>query len=668
MRRTLPTLAHKSNNRRNTAIRRALLACLCLLFAADVALADEMLGASLQTKILPDRQTLDDVRRVARPRILPVPEPTDPAAWTQFADSTRKKVLDEVVFRGKAAQEWRTAATRVEFVETIPGGTGYRIDKYRIEVLPGLWIPALLYLPDAVAVRTDSAKKYPVFLQVNGHDPTGKAADYKQARCIHLARNQVVSLNLEWFGMGQLATPGFGHGKLNQLDLCGSSGLAPFYLAMSRGLDFLLSQDYADSSRVGVAGLSGGGWQTILLSSLDTRVTLCNPVAGYSSFLTRMDHFSDLGDSEQTPVDLGVTADYAQLTALLAPRAALLTYNDKDNCCFASGHALPPLMQAATPVYQLLGAGQKLRMHVNSDPGTHNFLIDNRQALYRMIRDQWFEGKDTDFAVTEQSVEADIKSKEALNIPLPDDNLDFVKLALSVSATLPASPPIPESEPARADWEAAQKTALQQIIRLQNWKADGQQHSMSLIEGAEMRHWKLRMGEDWTVPVIEVFHGKPEKSMLVISDGGRSSVTAVVSQLVKDNYRVYVVDVFGFGECQIPERGYLWNLMISTAGQRPLGVQVGQILSTSAWIRESHPSEPLSLMTSGPRTSVIGVISSVLIPAPFAELRQEARLESLKLLLNEQSSFEQSPELYCFGLLEAFDITDLQKLVRVPNK
>ena len=101
--------------------------------------------------------------------------------------------------------------------------------------------------------------------------------------------------------------------------------------------------------RVGVAGLSGGGWQTILISSLDTRVTLCNPVAGYSAFRTRIDNSSDLGDSEQTPVDLGITADYAQLTALLAPRAALLTYNQKDNCCFASGHALDPLVEAAAP-------------------------------------------------------------------------------------------------------------------------------------------------------------------------------------------------------------------------------------------------------------------------------------------------------------------------------
>ena len=43
--------------------------------------------------------------------------------------------------------------------------------------------------------------------------------------------------------MGQLRSPGNRHSAMNQLDLCGSSGLAPFYLSMSRGLDILLAHN-----------------------------------------------------------------------------------------------------------------------------------------------------------------------------------------------------------------------------------------------------------------------------------------------------------------------------------------------------------------------------------------------------------------------------------------
>src|SRR5262249_54426755 len=145
---------------------------------------------------------------------------------------------------------------------------------------------------------------------VMGHDPGGKDVAYQQIRCINLAKRGMIVLNVEWFNFGQLKGQNYHHGRMNQLDLCGTSGLAPFYLSMKRGLDVLLAHKNADPKRVAVSGLSGGGWQTIIISSLDTRVTLANPVAGYSSFLTRIKHFKDLGDSEQTPCDLGTVADY----------------------------------------------------------------------------------------------------------------------------------------------------------------------------------------------------------------------------------------------------------------------------------------------------------------------------------------------------------------------
>src|SRR5262249_33738818 len=229
-------------------------------------------------------------------------------------------------------------------------------------------------------------------LNVNGHDGNGKAAPYKQIRCINLAKRGILALNVEWLGMGQLRGTDYGHGRMNQIDLCGTSGLAPFYLNLKPGLDVLLSLENADPQRVAVTGLSGGGWQTIILSSLDTRVTLSNPVAGYSSFLTRIRHLKDLGDSEQTPCDLATVADYTHLTAMLAPRPLLLTYNAKDECCFEAGYALPPLRDAALPLFKLHGKENALRSHINEDPGTHNYEKDNRQAFYRMIGDHFYPG------------------------------------------------------------------------------------------------------------------------------------------------------------------------------------------------------------------------------------------------------------------------------------
>ena len=130
-----------------------------------------------------------------------------------------------------------------------------------------------------------------------------------------------------------------------------------------------------------------------MISSLDPRVKLTNPVAGYSSFVTRAQFPEpDLGDSEQTPSDLaggrrlhahdgvdGATAHPAHLQRkgqLLFPRGL------RGRPAGARGHA---------GVRPLRHAGDKLRYHLNFDDG-HNYGEDNREALYRMIGDFFYPG------------------------------------------------------------------------------------------------------------------------------------------------------------------------------------------------------------------------------------------------------------------------------------
>lgn len=632
---------------------------MCVSYVSSVSSTEPADGITeaLLVPILAPQQTLDETRRFSAARIPEVPKFNSAEEWQQYADATRKAALERVIFRG-AAEEWRKAWTKVERLEVIEGGAGYRIQKLRLEVLPELWIPALLYLPDNVD------KKTPVFLNVNGHDAVGKAAEYKQARCIHMARNGIIALNLEWFGMGQLRTPGFVHGRMNQLDLCGATGIAPFYLAMSRSLDFLLSLESVDSTRVGVAGLSGGGWQTIFISSLDTRVTLCNPVAGYSSFRTRIDNFSDLGDSEQTPVDLGITSDYAQLTALLAPRVALLTFNEKDNCCFASGHALEPLVQAASPAYALFNQQTRLRTHVNSDPGDHNFLLDNRKALYRMIRDHWYDGSEQAFTTEEVPVDKELKTAEQLQVAMPTMNQDFHTLAMKLSEPLPHTVTRPSEKSALEQWRKAEQEKLRAVVRPISGTIAAEKLSCSIEGAITVTQWKLQIGKDWTVPAVEFSTDNSTKWAVVLNDQGRKQSAEKTRELLQQGYRVLAVDPFYFGEASISERGYLWALMVSTVGERPLGVQAGQILSITEWIHHEFRPSSISLVTSGPRTGVIGLVARALNPEQIAAVEEYESLSSLKDVIHGNYVVEQAPELFCAGLLEVTDLPQLRELAR----
>jgi dienelactone hydrolase len=625
------------------------------------ARADEggFLKSALAREVLAPRQTLGELQDFLEARLPSLPKARTPGQWEKAARKLREDVLAKAVFRGEAAR-WRAAKGKVEWKETVAGGPGYRIRKLRYEGLPGLWIPALLYEPETLK------GKVPVGLAVNGHDRNGKAADYKQVRCINMARRGMVVLNPEWFGMGQLNAAGYSHGCMNQLDLCGTSGLAPFYLAMSRGLDLLLAHPHADPKRVCVSGLSGGGWQTIVISSLDERVTLANPVAGYSGFRVRLrDHFKDLGDSEQTPVDLATVADYTHLTALRAPRPTLLTYNAKDECCFEAGYALPPLLKAATPVFKLYGREKALRSHVNHVPGTHNYGRDNREAFYSMLGDFFFAGDKT-FNPKEIPSAKEVKPAKELTVDLPANNATFNTLARALAKSLPRTPPLPARRAGAAGWQDALRAKLRAVVRAPAYRAAGKAVGGKKEGDLTATFWKLELaGGDgkrvWTVPATELARGKPKGTVILLNDAGRRADPVTAARLLRRGYRVLAVDLFSFGEAR-PEKDWLFALLVSCVGERPLGVQAGQLNAVARWAEREFKDGPAAVTAVGPRLSLVALVAAGLEPRAVGGLELHGALGSLKEVVERNRSVEQMPEVFCFGLLEACDVRQLVAL------
>ncbi|NLF71576.1 MAG: acetylxylan esterase [Candidatus Anammoximicrobium sp.] len=622
---------------------------------ATAAAAQNPVADFLKHEITGNELPLAEVQRYVEARVPRMPSCATAAEWQAEADRLRRAVLEQVVYRGEAAS-WRDAEVRVEWRETIDGGPGYRIKKLRYEALPGLWIPALLYEPEGLSGRV------PGVLNVNGHTSLGKQYPPKQIRCIHQAKRGMLALNIEWVGMGQLATGGFSHARMNQLDLCGTAGLAPFYLCMKRGLDVLLSLEHTDPQRVAVTGLSGGGWQTILLSALDTRVTLANPVAGYSSFLTRARHFKDLGDSEQTPTDLATVADYTHLTAMLAPRPTLLTYNAKDNCCFESGYALQPLLDAAGPMFRLFDKPDALRSHVNEEPGTHNYELDNRQAFYRMLGDFFFPGN-ADFDVREIPSDSEVKTAEQLNVELPSPNADFHTLAMALSRSLPRGGDLPRAAVAASGWQTERLQRLRDVVRAKDYKPIATEAGRESRGDVTAVYWRLLMDADWTVPVVELAGRRAEKTAVLVADGGRQAVGTEATQLLSRGYRVLAVDPFYFGESKIRQSDWLFALLVAAVGDRPLGLQASQLAAVARWAAGRESGQPVELVAIGPRTGVSALVAAGLEKQAVGAVELRQSLGSLKEIIERNAAVAESPELFCFGLLECCDIKPLAALV-----
>lgn len=641
-------------------MRQTICVALALLGGLSPAFADlptsEQVKAVLSAPILEPGTPLKEVQAFCEARVPRVPTNVNLEQWETLVKEWRSKTLNEVIFRGQAA-EWRKLPTQVEWFETIEdAGPEYRIRKFRYQAVPGMFIPGLLYEPKQLS------GKVPVMLAVNGHDANGKAADYKQIRCINLAKRGMIVANLEWINMGQLRSDDFGHYRMNQLDLIGTSGIAPFYLAMTRGLDVLLQHEHADPQRVAVSGLSGGGWQTIFISGLDERVTLANPVAGYSSFVTRSQYQSDLGDSEQTPCDMATVVDYTHLTAMRAPRPMLLTYNEYDNCCFAAPHALQPLVEVTRPAYRLYKSEEALASHVNYVPGTHNFERDNREALYRMLRHHFYRGQQ--FEPREITCDSEVQTADRLKVDLPAENMGFGSLARQLAKQLPEVAPETPVETIREKLRAVVRSNRELVV------SDVKEIERVTVSDVTVRRLRLSLGLPsssgkpslWTVPAVVLSPPSPTHCVLLVSDTGRASHPEQVLTELQQGHSVVALDPFYFGESTIQPRDFLYALLTAAVGQRPVGIQADQVIAVARWAN-SESKLPVSVRAEGRRLGVGATIAAALAPEAIQGLHVEGGFGSLRQVLNEDLSVDKTPELFCFGLLETCDLPVIRRAI-----
>ncbi|MDQ3624787.1 MAG: hypothetical protein M3463_20280, partial [Verrucomicrobiota bacterium] len=381
-------------------------------------------------------------------------------------------------------------------------------------------------------------------------------------------------------------------------------------------------------------------------------------VAGYSSFRTRARHVSDLGDSEQTPNDLATVADYTHLTALLAGRAALLTYNVKDNCCFASGHALPPLQEAAEPIFALYGEANRLRTHVNHEPGTHNYEVDNRQALYGILGDEFFSG-DPGFQAQEIPSASEVKTAAQLEVALPGENLGFHELASAFGKDLPRDPRLGEKDPETA------RARLAQIVKFKTHAVVAQRAGTDARGDMQATFWKLRVGDHWTVPAVELVRGEPKSTVLLVADSGRKSAGAEADALLAARQRVLAIDPFYFGESRIAQRDFLYALLVAAVGDRPLGIQASQVAAAARWASEQFKDGPVTVQASGPRSSTFALVAAALERRAIGKLKLSNPLGSFREVIDKNWAANEKPELFCFGLLEAFDVPQLKQLAGV---
>jgi dienelactone hydrolase len=586
-----------------------------------------------------------------------LPAATTPENWARQADEIRKRVLANVVYHGWPG-EWVNAPPRFEDLGTVPSGKGYRLRKLRYEIVPGFESTALLYEPENLP------GKAPAVLNVMGHHgPSGKAEPFQQVLCINEALRGMIALNLEWIGQGELYDKENAHWFGGHLDLVGANAEGLFYLAMRRGIDFLWQNPNVDRSRIAVTGLSGGGWQTIVLSALDDRVNMSIPVAGYTTMEGRLALAprAEAGDIEQNATDLVWGQDYSTLTAIRAPRPTLEINNAEDDCCFRAPMVKPYIYDAVRPFFRLCGKDDALEFYQSTSISAHNYGLEDREAAYRFFA-KYFGTS----GIKEIDVGQNIKTYSDLAVGVAPGNLTIRGIATMLSAQV-SHPAIPSNPAGKSAWEETERGKLKEVVRYQpvtvqqTWMVANTHHND--VESASYR-FLLSNGLSATgVWLRDTSTPDGAPLTVVLNDEGTKNAAATVWDHMPEvagrmdrSEQVLVLDLLFTGDATPEGPLFLFPEMLAATGQRALGLEAAQLIAIGNWARQRLRAPSVRIESNGIRSQVETLVASALAPRLFSEAAAQGGMHSLRYLIDKPVDYQKYPDLFCLDLYKDFDL------------
>jgi dienelactone hydrolase len=587
-------------------------------------------------------------------RVPALPSPATAAQWTAEEKRMRHHILDDVAFHGWP-REWVESSPHFEQVGVIETQHGYRIRKLRYEIVPGFTSTALLYEPAKINGRA------PAVLNLIGHEPEGIDVEYEQKRSINFAKRGIVALDLGWMGFGELSQPENNHDYAADLDLVGSNAFGLFYLAMERGLDYLAMLPDVDSARLGVTGLSGGGWQTVMLGALDKRVAVSVEVAGIGSRESNLTRVEDTYEVEEDAPDLLQDETYPEFVAMRAPLPTLLIHNAADSCCFRASLVKPGIYDDIRPFFKLNGNTGNLAWHESFNPGVHNYQLDNRQQAYRFFTEHFH----LPVAQEELFSDDEIRTTQQLAIGVPTNNLTIVGLARQLASAVHREP-IPAGEAQRAAWIDSERKTLNSVVR---YSPVSTRHALRMDNSVGYNFQTLSYRFDYSnglsatgIWFKEEAAPEDQPITIVLDDKGYKAAAEAVFERVARGEQVLAFDPIFIGSAAPGPDVSAWMVLVDSTGDRCLGLEAAQLIATANWLRSTTGQSRIRLETNGIRTQVIALIAMAIDPGAFSDVVSLNAMKSLTYLIDKPVPFRSAPELFCLDLYKDFDIDSLSAL------
>jgi dienelactone hydrolase len=315
-------------------------------------------------------------------------------------DTRRKHILEGMQeIMGQLPSEKEKIPLDVQYTTEVKTPK-YTRKKLTFAVEKGDRVPAWLLIPHDLKGKVPAVLCLHQTIAIGKDEPAGLGKNQDLAYAHHLAERGYVTLAPDY--------PSFGEYTFDFKKSKFPSGSMKAIWNNLCAVDLLESLPEVDKHRIGVIGHSLGGHNGMFTAAFDTRLKVIVSNCGFTSATkyyggnlkgwTSDRYMPRVATIHKNKPDR-LPFDFPEIVASFAPRAFLASSPMRDSNFEVSG--VKDCMAAARPVYELLGAKEKLQ--ANYPDVEHTFPEPVRKVAYDFL-DRWLKGEKKKTGKLEMSV------------------------------------------------------------------------------------------------------------------------------------------------------------------------------------------------------------------------------------------------------------------------
>lgn len=531
-------------------------------------------------------------------------------AWLEMPDRTaydrhRRELRGKMIaamggFPQRSALNAKTFAVRER--------DGYRIEQLVFESMPGVFVPANLFIP----ASDRFAPPYPAVVMSCGHSEEGKDSDGYLRACVLAVKAGFAALMYDPYEQGERRSSEISctrdHNQIGlRSALLGGSMAQLRVWDGIRAVDYVMSRADIDAGRVGFMGQSGGGTLAALMSAVDLRLKATAP----SCFLTTLTSLCEhMGPQDAEQNIFGQLAFGLNHTGyvLLSDAAVAVTAKYSDMFTY---YGTCRLFRTVEAVSGKMGLSH--RYSLNAAPGVHGWSEATEQSSVDWMRahlrgEQGLLPFDTqkyaaldlgfDLAAVDQGLAKDERgctpSKRTADLPGARGIGDILRehLAEAVAAR-------------RSERGLARAERVRALARVRLPSETGVRVKVlgeERVDGCSVTRLAFLYPDALALPaeLILPSGGNPTSAVISVGRQGRAAAFADARSALDAGKAVLVADLTGLGSIgqgrylfykskEFPEEGV--SVMLYLMGESMIGRRATDLLVLGDWLRGRGFSE-----------------------------------------------------------------------------